>query len=100
MLEFIDVILIALFIEAVIDALKPIWMGGENKLTVNEYCLLYTSSKGAQRMAQYQITNRPAPIDFECNSDIILRTIQNAKNLLMCRMGEVPYDQMCIRDSH
>ena len=24
-------------------------------------------------MAQYQITNRPAPIDFECNNDIILR---------------------------
>ena len=44
-------------------------------------------------MAQYQITNRPAPIDFECNNDIILRTIQNAKNLLMCRMGEVPYDR-------
>ena len=44
-------------------------------------------------MAQYQITNQPAPIDFECNSDMILRTIQNAKNLLMCRMGEVPYDR-------
>ena len=44
-------------------------------------------------MAQYQITNRPSPIDFECNNDIILRTVQNAKNLLMCRMGEVPYDR-------
>lgn len=44
-------------------------------------------------MAQYQITNQPAPIDFECNNDIILRTIQNAKNLLTCRMGEVPYDR-------
>lgn len=44
-------------------------------------------------MAQYIITNQPAPIDFECNSDIILRTIQNAKNLLMCKMGEVPYDR-------
>lgn len=44
-------------------------------------------------MAQYTITNQPAPIDFECNSDIILRTIQNAKNLLMCKMGEVPYDR-------
>ena len=42
-------------------------------------------------MAQYQITNQPAPIDFECNDDIIARTIQNAKNLLMCKMGEVPY---------
>ena len=44
-------------------------------------------------MAQYQITNQPAPIDFECNDDIILRTIQNAKNLLMCKMGEIPYDR-------
>ena len=44
-------------------------------------------------MAQYQITNQPAPIDFECNNNIILRTIQNAKNLLMCQMGEVPYDR-------
>lgn len=44
-------------------------------------------------MAKYQITNQPGPIDFECNSDIILRTIQNAKNLLMLRMGEVPYDR-------
>ena len=44
-------------------------------------------------MAQYTITNQNAPIDFECNNDIILRTIQNAKNLLMCRMGEIPYDR-------
>ena len=44
-------------------------------------------------MAQYIITNRPDAIDFECNSDIITRTLQNAKNLLMCRMGEVPYDR-------
>lgn len=44
-------------------------------------------------MAQYIITNRPAPIDFECNNEIILRTLQNAKNLLMCRMGEVPFDR-------
>ncbi len=44
-------------------------------------------------MAQYQITNQPSPIDFECNDDIILRTIQNAKYLLMCKMGEIPYDR-------
>lgn len=44
------------------------------------------------RVAQYQITNQPAPIDFEC-SEPARRTIQNAKNLLMCRMGEVPYDR-------
>lgn len=44
-------------------------------------------------MAQYTITNQHTPIDFECNKDINLRTIQNAKNLLMCKMGEVPYDR-------
>lgn len=43
-------------------------------------------------MAQYTIDNVPAPIDFQ-SSDLILRTIQNAKNLLMCRIGEVPYDR-------
>lgn len=43
-------------------------------------------------MAQYQIDNTPAPIDFQEN-DIVQRTIQNAKNLLMCYMGEVPYDR-------
>lgn len=41
-------------------------------------------------MALYQIDNIPSPIDFQ-EDDIILRTLQNAKNLLMCRMGEVPY---------
>jgi len=45
-------------------------------------------------MAQYEITNQPALIDFECNDDILMRTLQNCKNLLMCRMGEVPYDRM------
>ena len=44
-------------------------------------------------MAQYEITNQPSPIDFECNNEIIARTLQNAKNLLMCKMGEVPYDR-------
>lgn len=43
-------------------------------------------------MAQYQIDNIAAPINFQ-ESDIVLRTLQNAKNLLMCRMGEVPYDR-------
>ena len=46
-------------------------------------------------MAYYEIDNRPAPIDFECTfSEIIRRTLQNAKNLLMTRKGEVPYDRM------
>lgn len=43
-------------------------------------------------MAKYQIDNMPYPIDFQ-ESNIIMRTVQNAKNLLMCRMGEVPYDR-------
>ena len=43
-------------------------------------------------MARYQIDNVPYPIDFQ-GSDMRLRTLQNAKNLLMCQMGEVPYDR-------
>jgi len=44
-------------------------------------------------MAQYEITNIPAPIDFECNSSYVKRTVQNCKNLLMCQKGEVPFDR-------
>ena len=44
-------------------------------------------------MAQYEITNIPAPIDFECGSIWAKRVVQNAKNLLMCRKGEVPFDR-------
>lgn len=44
-------------------------------------------------MAQYEITNIPEPIDFECSGSLLRRTLQNAKNLLMCRMGEVPFDR-------
>lgn len=43
-------------------------------------------------MALYQIDNIPSPIDLQEN-DLIKRTLQNAKNLLMCRRGEVPYDR-------
>lgn len=43
-------------------------------------------------MAQYQIDNVASPIDFQ-DADIIKRTLQNAKNLLMCQLGEVPYDR-------
>ena len=43
-------------------------------------------------MAQYQIDNIAGPINYQ-ESDIILRTLQNAKNLLMLRKGEVPYDR-------
>ena len=44
-------------------------------------------------MAQYQIDNANYPIDFQ-ESDIVKRTLQNAKNLLMTRLGEVPYDRL------
>ena len=46
-------------------------------------------------MAQYEITNIPGEIKFETgNSSVGLeRTLQNAKNLLMCRMGEIPFDR-------
>lgn len=44
-------------------------------------------------MARYIIDNRPSPIDFE-GKGLIRRTVQNAKNLLMTRMGEVPYDRL------
>ena len=43
-------------------------------------------------MAQYQIDNVPAPLDFQ-TADTVKRVLQNAKNLLMCRIGEVPYDR-------
>ena len=45
-------------------------------------------------MAQYIITNIPEQIDFEIDNDDVGRTLQNAKNLLMTRMGEVPYDRL------
>ena len=44
-------------------------------------------------MGLFEITNVPSDIDFECGSDFIRRTVQNAKNLLMCRRGEVPFDR-------
>ena len=43
-------------------------------------------------MALYEVDNTASEINFQ-GSDIILRTLQNVKNLLMCRMGEVPYDR-------
>lgn len=42
---------------------------------------------------QYVIDNRPAPIDFS-KDDPTRRILQNAKNLLMLCMGEVPYDRL------
>ena len=43
-------------------------------------------------MARFAIDSRAAPIDFEAPRGYE-RTIQNVKNLMMCRMGEVPYDR-------
>ena len=43
-------------------------------------------------MAKYQIDNSASHIDFQ-TGDMRKRTLQNAKNLLMCRKGEVPYDR-------
>lgn len=45
-------------------------------------------------MAQYIINNRQEPVDFEIGDDMVARTVQNAKNLLMIQMGEVPYDRL------
>lgn len=44
-------------------------------------------------MGLYTINNLPAPIDFETR-EFVARTLQNAKNLLRCYKGEVPYDRM------
>lgn len=44
-------------------------------------------------MAQYQINNIPSPIEFESEGSVLRRTLQNCKNLLMTKMGEVPYDR-------
>ncbi len=43
-------------------------------------------------MAYYRIDNQPAPVEFQAQS-LLQRTLQNAKNLLMTRMGEVPFDR-------
>lgn len=45
-------------------------------------------------MAQYIITNREEAIPFESCRDETNRIIQNAKNLLTTRLGEVPYDRL------
>lgn len=45
-------------------------------------------------MAQYEITNQGKSIPFEACSDEVNRVIQNAKNLLMLQMGELPFDRL------
>lgn len=37
MMNMMDIVLIALFIEAIVNALKPIWTAGEKKMTVSEF---------------------------------------------------------------
>lgn len=46
-------------------------------------------------MAQYEITTEDLPLDFESTMEngATERTIRNAKNLLMCRRGEIPTDR-------
>lgn len=41
---------------------------------------------------KYTIDNLPAKIEWE-KSGALSRTLQNAKNLLLTRMGEVPYSR-------
>lgn len=45
-------------------------------------------------MGRYTITNIQEPINFEIRDNVVMRTVQNAKNLLMTQMGEVPYDRL------
>lgn len=45
-------------------------------------------------MAQYEITNEKAEIPFEHYDNEIDRVVQNARNLLVTRMTEVPYDRL------
>lgn len=42
---------------------------------------------------QYVINNIPGEIDFETGTDGIIRAVKRAKNLLLTRMGEIPYDR-------
>lgn len=44
-------------------------------------------------MGRFMIGTRPAPINWECKTQQE-RILQNAKNLLMTRMCEVPFDRL------
>ena len=50
-------------------------------------------------MAVFRVDNIPTSIDFECDSDPVKRTLQNCKNLLCTRMGDIPYNRYCGLDS-
>lgn len=47
--------------------------------------------------ARYIITNSPEEIDFEIDNETEnpaeIRAVRNAKNLLMTKMGEIPFDR-------
>ncbi|MBQ9252238.1 MAG: hypothetical protein IJ188_06360 [Clostridia bacterium] len=45
-------------------------------------------------MGRYVITNQPEDIEWGNSLYFVPRTIQNAKNLIMTQMGEVPYDRL------
>lgn len=45
-------------------------------------------------MAQYIINNVKEDIPFEDCGDEVRRVIQNAKNLILTQMGEVPFDRL------
>jgi hypothetical protein len=42
---------------------------------------------------QYIVNNIPGEIDFHIDGDREGRIVQNVKNLLLTRMGEIPYDR-------
>ena len=42
---------------------------------------------------QYVVNNIPGEIDFSAGGTRIGRVVQNVKNLLLTRMGEIPYDR-------
>ena len=44
-------------------------------------------------MANYEINTETLPIDFECKDEPLRRVLQNVKNLLMTRRGEIPFDR-------
>lgn len=44
-------------------------------------------------MAQYVITNERTGVDWECETGTVQRILQNCRNLLITKMGEIPYDR-------
>lgn len=44
-------------------------------------------------MARYLVTTKDDTIEWEGAREGLNRVLQNAKNLLLCRMGEIPFDR-------